>query len=174
MGVLTQAAALLVALASSGLHTAGGKIPKPTPRAAGTCGPAWNGDEYGVAWAEKNKAKPGLGLEFFFARFTTDGERIGEIVKVGWGLHAEAACAIAFADGEYAVSWPHYDEADNDATLWFVTLSAEGALGKEKKLEVYGKLGDHVPKRLTPVPGAYKLVYLEGWDRNRRTIRIKR
>ncbi len=80
----------------------------------------WTGTEYGIAWQDYRDEN----AEIYFARLNSEGEKIGDDVRVTNNPENSWPPCLVWTGSEYGIAWE--DERDGSSEIYFVRLSSEG------------------------------------------------
>ncbi len=81
---------------------------------------AWNGNGYGVSWAENRDGN----VDVLFARLGADGRIVGDVVGVAEQATTSTAPDVVWNGNGYALAWQ--DTRDGNAEIYVARLSAGG------------------------------------------------
>jgi len=95
-------------------------------------------DGYAIAWDDNRDGAEQE--EIYFARFSKDGMKIGDDLRVTNSDGYSMGCSLAFTGSEFGIAWSDEREHLGDFELYFTRISQEGI-----------KIGDDI--KVTNVPG---------------------
>jgi hypothetical protein len=82
---------------------------------------AWNGNGYGVTWAENRNGN----FDVLFARLDAAGHLVGQIVGVAEQPTSSTAPQVVWNGNGYGLAWQ--DTRDGNAEIYFARLAADGS-----------------------------------------------